>query len=150
MITKSYKLFDTMTGAILDRNPVIVQGKIGIQFLGAPAKSVAFIKSENGDTFYRDLNESFSCEIPVREGVLKVWVKTFGTSFKTWECEEMVVSRVDDSHHLVCPNDNNLPAEFVRLREENQEIREKNKELEKHIAETNARIDKMLEGWDIT
>lgn len=146
----TYALFDNTTGAVIDRTPTIVEGKISFQFNRAPANATAFIKAENGDTFYRDLNEDGTCEIPAREGVLKVYVKTFGTSFRTWKCEELAVSRVDSDRYLLSPNDTNLPVEFVRLKQENQEIREKQKELEKQIAETNVRIDKMLEGWDIT
>ena len=146
----TYALFDNMTGAVVDRTPVVIEEKIALQFNGAPKKATAFIKADNGDTFYRDLNEDGTCEIPVREGVLRVYVKTFGTSFRTWKCEELAVSRVDSDRYLLSPNDTNLPVEFVRLKQENQEIREKQKELEKQIAETNVRIDKMLEGWDIT
>ena len=145
-----YALFDTMTGAVIDRAPAVVGEKISLQFNGAPEKATVFVKAENGDTFYRDLGKDGSCEIPVRYGVLKVFVKTFGTSFRTWECEELKISRIDEGRNLLCPNDTNLPLEFVKLRQENQEIRENEKRLQAQIDATNVRIDKMLDGWDIT
>lgn len=145
-----YTLFDTMTGVITDRRPFVTEGKICFSFENHPEKATLFAKAENGATWYRDLDEFGNCEIPAVIGRVNVWVKVFGLHVKTWECEPIVTTELSDGRILVCPHDTNLPDEMARIRVENQEIRDEQERLHEEIAQISARIEKMLEGWNIT
>ena len=50
---------------------------------------------------------------------------------------------------IICPNDSNLPLEFVKLKIENEELRADNKKLHERLDELDARLTKIMEGYDI-
>lgn len=145
-----YTLFDTMSGAITDRKPIVTQtGTFQIDVHGAPSGSKLLVRNENGDTYYRDVNDGV-CVLPVVLGVLEVWVKHFGERVITWRCEPLCATDIGDGRVLVLPHDTNIPAEMATVREELQRTRDDFKRLLAAYEELDERINKMLEGWHIT
>ena len=70
--------------------------------------------------------------------------------FSRWLCEEINIKLLEDGKVLISPNDMNLPQKVVDLQLENQEIKEKYRKLKACYEELNGKLDKIMEGYDVT
>lgn len=145
-----YSLFDTMKGVIIERTPYAVKERATLAFNGAREGDTLMSLSKDGASFYRKLDADLECSLPITEGITKIYIKRFGTTVKTWECEAINAIRLKDGQYLVCPADMDIPTEIVRIQEENQRINDRCASLEDSIRALNRRIDDMLDGWGIT
>ena len=142
-----FAIFDNFTGVAIDRAPILIQdGVLPIELEGADEGASVVLKSEKGVTYYREIKGG-KCEFPLTRlnGVLSVCVKVFSTHIKTWCCESIVLRRTDNGV-LVAPNDSDLPNEVVRIKRENQSLRDEVKLLKEQIQKINERIDDMVDG----
>ena len=144
-----YALFDTMTGAVVDRTPTEVRGALPLEFVGAVDGSVVSLTAEDGVVFYVKV-EKGACVAPFLTGKITVRVKKFGDRVDTWVCEPLKVIDLGDGRALVYPEDQDIFAELVRVRMELQAVRDEQKVQKGDILATNKRLDNMLEGWGIT
>ena len=147
-----YKIFDNDTGVILSRNPVTVYDDLSVSFSGAPENATAIFDTENA-SLYRPLTDG-ACTVPadVLIGAIRVTVVVFDGSAcsRRWPCEELFAEKLRDGGTLVFPNDMNLPQRFVELKKENDDIRQSQKRIEERLAELEDRIERLLDGYDLT
>ena len=142
-----FAIFDNYTGVAIDRSPILIQdGVLPLEIEGADDGMSAVLKSEKGVTYYREIKDG-KCEFPLSrlDGVLSVYVKEFSTHIKTWCCERIVLRKTANGV-LVAPNDSDLPSEVVRIKQENQTLRDEVKLLKEQIEKINERIDDMVDG----
>lgn len=146
-----YKLLDNGTGVILTRHPEVAES-VSCTFLGAPSDATVILTTESGDTFYRKCAEEWSIPASSLKGVIKVTVAVLDgrSNPPKWICEEFVSSKLPGGYTFIAPNDMNLPQKFVELRLECQSLRESNERLETRVKELEDRLEKLLEGYDLT
>lgn len=148
----TYKLLDNDTGVITARTPVVTDVQAEICFDGYPENALAVFKYGTGREVYRELVEG-KCliEFPERRGIVKVAVvdNTGTSSPRRWVCEQLQYYHIPSGEVIICPNDSNLPLEFVKLKIENEELRADNKKLHERLDELDARLTKIMEGYDI-
>lgn len=152
-----YKLLDDNTGIILTRNPEKVSKNLFITFTGAPADATVIFENREGDSLYRKLEDNM-CAVPTRflcpilEDAIKVTVCILdGVSKDRWKCEEIKTGLlVSTNEVLVQPNDMNIPQQMIDLKLELQEMKTKQKEQQEEISELNNKLNRLLEGYDIT
>lgn len=151
MMTK-YKILDNGTSVLITRQPKLVYDELFIDFSDAPSGCTAIFES-GGDYLYR-LLEGNVCSIPVDklEGAVKVTVVLFdgSASPRKWTCEELFAEKQENGGILISPNDMNLPQRFVELKLENEDIRQTNKLIEKRLEELENKLERVLEGYDLT
>ena len=149
-----YKLFDEK-GVILTRQPTIVEAEdeMIVFFFDAPANATAIFETADGREYYRILSEGL-CSISIAKifGEIKVTVAVMGGDAPSvrWLCEEINIKLLEDGKVLISPNDMNLPQKVVDLQLENQEIKEMYRKLEARYEELNGKLDKIMEGYDVT
>ena len=148
-----YKLLDNESGVILTRQPEIVEEELFISFIDAPADATAIFETNDGVSYYRALSEG-TCSLPVKRvaGEVKVTVALLDGSARTrkWICEELLAKKQESGGTLVSPNDMNMPQRFVELKLENEGIRQNQERLEGRVKELEDRLEKLLEGYDLT
>ncbi len=147
-----YKLLDNGKGFILTRQPEIVQRHLFITFSGAPENATAIFEKADGDSLYRQLQDN-TCGLPAHflDGNIKVSVTVLDGSKNApqWRCEEIKALKQTNGV-LVCPNDMNIPAQMVEIQLEQQTIKEELVKLTDNYSELNKKLEKLLEGYDIT
>lgn len=147
------KLLDNSKGVILTRQPEIVYDNLYLSFTGAPQFSTAIFDRNDGESIYRSLEDG-QCSVPERflQGEIKVTVVVFDGTVNPdkWVCEGLKITKQKKGGVLVSPNDMNIPEQMVELQIELQEMRKKDKEQSEKISELNKKIEKLLEGYDIT
>ncbi len=153
-----YKLLDSKKGFILTREPEIIDKNLYITFTGAPENATVIFESKiKGDTLYRELQDGMCC-VPARflcsilEDVIKVTVVVLdGKSNEKWQCEEIKTGKnISNNTIIVKPNDMNIPLQIVEVLLEQQKIKDDMKQLTDNFSELNQKLDKLLEGYDIT
>lgn len=153
-----YKLLDSKKGFILTREPEIIDKNLYITFTGAPENATVIFESKiKGDTLYRELLDGMCCVparflCPILEDVIKVTVVVLdGKSNEKWQCEEMKTGKnISNNTIIVKPNDMNIPLQIVEVLLEQQKIKDDMKQLTDNFSELNQKLDKLLEGYDIT
>ena len=145
-----YALFDNMSAAIVERSPVVVKDCLVLQFTGAQDGAVAVFQNGNV-TYYEEITDG-ACMLRASAcvGVVSVGVKVIAEKVTEWACEGLRGTLLESGEILVTPDDNNLPQEFVRLRQENQEMRKNISSLEEKNSALMQRLDDMMAGWAIT
>ena len=147
-----YRLLDNGNGVIVSRRPALLTRSVEMEFSGAPDGSKVILETESGMFLYRDISGE-RCEVQLSKlkGVVKVTLVTApGEERRKWVCEELFVDHLDEEHALVCPNDMNLPQVVTDLRIENEALRRDQAELRKQIEALDGRLERMMEGYDIT
>lgn len=147
------KLLDNNRGVILTRQPELIYGNLYITFTGAPEFATAIFERQDGESLYRSLEDGL-CGVPENflQGEIKITVTKFdGTvSPQKWACEGLKITKQKKGGVLVAPNDMNIPEQMVELQLELQEMREREKIQAEKISELNTKLEKLLEGYDIT
>ena len=147
-----YKLLDNGKGLILTRQPEIVQRHLFITFSGAPKNATAIFEKVDGDSLYRQLQDD-TCGLPAHflDGNIKVSVTVLdgNSNAPKWRCEEIKASK-QQGGVLACPNDMNIPMQMVEIQLEQQKIKGEIEKLAENYSELNKKLEKLLEGYDIT
>lgn len=147
-----YKILDNGTAVVLTRQPELVYDDLYVDFSGAPSGATAIFES-GSDAMYRLLSDE-TCSVPVDKlnGVVKVTVALLDGSARPrkWACEELLAEKQKNGGTLISPNDMNLPQRFVELKLENETIRQSQKRLEGRVKELEDKLEKLLEGYDLT
>ena len=148
-----YKLLDNHKGVILTRQPHIAADELSFSFEGAPSDATAIFEIQNGDCYYRSLSNG-RCSLPLSNvsGEVKVTVALLNgeTPPRRWLCEEFKADKQRNGGTLIAPNDMNLPQTVVALQLENQEIRQLFTNLKEQYDKLNAKLEKIMEGYDFT
>lgn len=153
-----YKLLDSKKGFILTREPEIIDKNLYITFTGAPENATVIFESKiKGDTLYRELQDGMCCVparflCPILEDVIKVTVVVLdGKSNEKWQCEEIKTGKnISNNTIIVKPNDMNIPLLIVEVLLEQQKMKDDMKQHTDNFSELNQKLDKLLEGYDIT
>ena len=148
-----YKIFKNNRGVITDRQPRVVSGALEFQFAGAKEGLTAVISTQNGATYYRELEDG-KCSIPSRhlEGSIGVVLVRMNrrTPCEKIECEGIRAIQQSSGCVLILPDDANIPDEIVRLRQEMEELREEYSALMGEFDMLKESFEKMKEGYNIT
>ena len=85
------------------------------------------------------------------DGNIKVSVTVLdgNSNAPKWRCEEIKASK-QQGGVLVCPNDMNIPMQMVEIQLEQQKIKGEIEKLAENYSELNKKLEKLLEGYDIT
>ncbi len=146
-----FKLFGNKTGVIINRQPEVVDEVLAFYFEHAPHKATAIFQVKDGASYYREL-ENGACSISpdklTGEVAVSVTILNGEAAPPLWSCEELKVDRLESGEFLVMPNDMNLPLEFIKLKQENEDIRAVLKRLEDQIFTLQSTLEKIMEGYD--
>lgn len=150
MIT--YKLLSNGRAVILNRSAVVAKGKVEFEFQNAPLGANAVFSSLNSkEKYYRPL-ENGACNVPAEyfEGTVDITLAIFNQSpIKRWRCESLKCTKMSGGEVLIVADDANLPEEFVKLRVEVDELREKNGSLERKIEALHKSFQEIMQGYNI-
>ena len=150
-----YKLIDKNRGVILSRSPVLCEDKLSFEFEDVPGGATAIIEyAEGGIKYFREISCG-KCELPLLRldsGILALTVAVLDGSAdpKRWLCEELRLRRLEDGTFLILPNDGDLPLAVAQLRAENSDLRRDIAELEKKYKDLSDRLERIMEGYDLT
>ena len=152
-MTIKYKLLDNGTGVLLTRSPDVTdQLEVTVEGGEQEGMNVVFTTMDQR-SYYRDLKNG-KCRIAVGDllGETTVSVIHFGGSpcMKKWSCDGLKIVRQKNGSVLVTPNDMILSEEIVRLRIENQELRDSIVRLTERVNEFDEWRVRLMEGYDIT
>ena len=150
-----YKLIDHERGVILSRSPEFCEDKLFCEIEGAPDGATAIFEHREGRMkYFREL-KSGACELPLGRfdsGTLTLTVAVLDGSAdpKRWLCEELRLQRLGENTVLILPNDGDLPLAVAQLRAENSDLRRDLAELEKKYKDLSDRLERIMEGYDLT
>lgn len=146
-ILKNYK-----SGILLTRQCEVVQEELIITFADAPENATAIFDNGN-DSLYRLLQNN-TCKIPVSflSGSVSVSVAVLDgkTSSPAYVCEKIKATKICDNKVAVSPDDGNLPEKICKMQVDMQEIVDRLSELTAKQTELEAKIEKIIEGYDVT
>ena len=150
-----YKLLDNKNGVILSRSPEFCKDKLSFEFEDVPEGATAIFEyAESGIKYFREISNG-TCELPLRRfdpGTLTLTVAVLDGSAdpQRWLCEELSLRRLEDGTFLILPNDGDLPLAVAQLRAENSDLRRDLAELEKKYKDLSDRLERIMEGYDLT
>ncbi len=147
-----YQILDNGTAVVLTRQPELVYDTLYIDFSGAPSDATAIFES-NGDTIYRRLcGKTCSVSVDKLDGAVKVTIAVLDGSARPykWACEELMAEKQSNGGTLISPNDNNLPQKVVKLELQMQELNRSFISLEEKYKLLEDKLEKILEGYDLT
>lgn len=146
-----YRLLDSGKGVMLTRQPEFISGSLYITFTGAPAGATAIFEN-GGDSLYRLLSDG-SCSVPASflTGDVRVVVTLLNGTVNApkWTCEGIKASNTKGGI-FVRPNDGDIPQQIAETRVEMQEIRNDIKMLFDKYSGLETKLNKLLEGYDVT
>ena len=146
-----YKLLNNKTGVLINGTPEVVKDTLKIRFVDSPSNSVAVVVNEQGESFYRNLNDGI-CEIPLSavKGILKISVTVANGSVNPpkWVCDELIGCTVDGIV-LVCPNTSVLIDQVAQLRLENDQQNKDIENLTKRLNRLETKVNYFIEGSDV-
>ena len=146
-----YRLLDSGKGVMLTRQPEFISGSLYITFTGAPAGATAIFEN-GGDSLYRLLSDG-SCSVPASflTGDVRVVVTLLDGTVnpQKWACEGIKTTATKGGV-LVCPNDNDIPRQIAEIQVEMQGIRNDIKALFDKYSGLETKLNKLLEGYDVT
>lgn len=145
-------LLDNYSAVIIDRSAHVVGEEVVFEFEGVEIPSGSSLVAMCGDgiSHYREIVNG-RCTLPTEHlhGVVPIYIKVFGKTVLTWKCEALKCQRTQRGEVMISPNDSDIPAEFVKMKLENQEIRTRVKELEDYIRSLEKKFDDMMRGWKV-
>ena len=150
----TYKiLWAVKKGIIVTRIAQIIKGELSVEFDGAPDNATAIFETENGITLFRPL-KSGTCKIPADKlsGIIQVSVAVLDGSVtpQKWICEELIATPIDAERTLIVANDLDLHLKLIDLETENEKNKKMLEQLTSRLESIETRIEKMLEGYDLT
>lgn len=146
-----YKLLKKNRGIILTRQPELIKDELIITFAGAPDKATAIF--DNGDnSLYRQLEDG-SCAVPALflKGETRVTVTLLNGAVNApkWACEGIKGTETKGGV-FVCPNDMDVPSKIADILIAQDEITDKIGELMKMYSGLETKLNRLLEGYDVT
>lgn len=147
-----YKLISGIKrGFIATREPEVVEGELRITFTDAPENATAIFENKNGDSVYRLLSEG-NCAVPesfLLKGNIKVTVVVLNgkPDAPKYICED-IYARVVNGAVVVCPNGINITAQIIELFAEIEKTNGAMRVLEERQTALDAKLIKLLEGYD--
>lgn len=148
-----YRLLGNRTGVILTRSPELHNKKdFYVEFMNAPEGAVAVFEC-GGKTFYREIqNGRCAVLIGVMSGDVEVTVFLHNdrSPITRWKCEDFHVNHISDVSIMVAPSDADLQAEVVRIRVENDQLRDEQARLNERLLELDKKLTRIMEGYNIT
>ncbi len=148
-----YRLLCDNTGVILTRQAELISGELLIQFTGAPEGSTAIFERDDGHSLYRPINdENCSVDEDFLHGTIKVTVVVLNGSVKPpkWLCEGIRAIGVKNAGVIISPDDVNLQEKLIKLQMNYADVSVKADKNEREIKELREKLEKLLEGYDIT
>lgn len=147
-----YRVLNNGTAVILTRQPQVVSDELYVSFSHAPDGATAIFTSGK-DAFYRRLSGG-CCSIPLQKMVGDVGVVVAQLDDVVhqprWDCEGLIITRLQSGEYLVAPNDTNFPAEVVRLRLENEKLRDDLAVCRVRLSALEEKLQRIMDGYDIT
>ena len=147
-----YKLLKNNRGVILTRQPELINDELIITFTGAPNKATAIFDNGDSGSIYRLLKDS-SCAVPAAflTGETRVTVALLdgAADAPKWACEGIKGTKTKDGI-FVCPDDMDVPSKIADVLIAQDEITDKISELMKMYSGLESKLNKLLEGYDIT
>lgn len=150
-----YKLLTNGTGVLVSRQPTTVEKTIDFSFSDAENITTAIFSIEKNSerlSYYRELSGG-KCSLDVSDvsGVIKVVAAQLGGA-KTvrYVCEEIQLTKLPCGGILVAPNDMNLPGSVTQIRIELDEIRKSVSDILKKYEDLEDRLERIMEGYDVT
>lgn len=146
-----YRIFDSGRGFIVTRRPVVQSESVRLRFEGLPDGTTVMIERGDGMTIYKK-PVGYCVDVALKgEETYKVTASLFDTSARPerWACEGIRTENLQDGTVLVMPDDNDLPDEVIRLREDNEDLRRELNELKNKTDEMKDMIERIMEGHDI-
>lgn len=150
-----YKILQSYRkGVLLTRQPEVINGEsLYITFTGAPEGATAIFQRKSDKSSIYRLLKDLTCEVPEDfldgEIALRVSLMDGTVSQPVFVCEEIKATKTDMGT-LVCPNDTNVPETLVEIQLDMQTISDKINKLMDKYSELNTKLEKLLEGYDIT
>lgn len=148
-----YKLLNSNNGVIMTRAPELIGDMLYISFTGAPDKATAIFERSDGESAYRALSDGL-CGIKSDwlDGSIKVTVAVLDGSVRAqrWFCEGFCAKRLTDCGAVIIyPDDMDMQKKIAKLQEEVSDLTAAKNELSDKYSELEAKLNKLLEGYDI-
>lgn len=150
-----FKLLDNEKGVILSRSPELCVDCLVCEFENAPDGVTAIFEyAEGGVKYFKELWAG-KCELPlgrVGSGTLTLTAAILDGSAdpKRWLCEEICVRKLQDGTFLILPNDGDIPLEITHLKIDICNIRGDLSLLAKKYNDLADRLERIMEGYDLT
>lgn len=148
-----YKLLNSNNGVIMTRAPELIGDMLYISFTGAPDKATAIFERSDGESAYRALSDGLcGIESDWLDGSIKVTVAVLDGSVRAqrWFCEGFCAKRLTDCGAvLIYPDDMDMQKKIAKLQEEVSDLTAAKNELSDKYSELEAKLNKLLEGYDI-
>ena len=147
-----YRLLDSGKGIMLTRQPEFISGDLYISFTDAPDGATAIIVNGQKDSLYREIKDGV-CGVPAAflTGDVSIVVTLLNGTVNApkWTCEGIKASNTKGGI-FVRPNDGDIPQQIAETRVEMQEIRNDIKMLFDKYSGRETKLNKLLEGYDVT
>ena len=148
-----YKLLNSNNGVIMTRAPELIGDMLYISFTGAPDKATAIFERSDGESAYRALSDGLcGIESDWLDGSMKVTVAVLDGSVRAqrWFCEGFCAKRLTDCGAVIIyPDDMDMQKKIAKLQEEVSDLTAAKNELSDKYSELEAKLNKLLEGYDI-
>lgn len=145
-------LLQNKKGVILTRQPEVIKDNLYVTFSNAPENATAIIENKAGNSIYK-LLEDYTCAIPsdFLDAEVKITIAVLDGvhNCDKWFCESIRAMLVN-GEILVCPGDNDLPGEMAKAQIEIDKLQTGFNKITKDYAELNEKLEKLLNGYDIT
>lgn len=150
-------LLSNNKGVITTRQAEIVGGEWKVTFDNAPDNASAIFKNSKNNELYRLLADG-SCIVPLsflKCGEISITITTPKTDKKKdkeqiWHCEGVTVQQIGDSKNLlISPCDMDIPSRIAQIETTLDGFVRSVASLEKHNAQLQAELEKLIEGYDI-
>ena len=145
----TYRILKNGTAVISERNVIPIVTETILKFIGATEGDTLILKREDGVKHFTPIEDGLAI---VRGSYL-----SGGERFKVRVSKlqgdgaivcEGIKKVTHESKPFIAPDDSNIPAEIARLRIENDELRQTNKEILKRLDALLLRVEE-FEGFDI-
>lgn len=150
-------LLSNNKGVITTRQAEIVGGEWKVTFDNAPDNASAIFKNSKNNELYRLLEDS-SCIVPLsflKCGEISITITTPKTDKKKgkeqiWHCEGVTVQKIGDSKNLlISPCDMDISSRIAQIEVTLDGFVRAVASLDKHNAQLQAELEKLIEGYDI-
>lgn len=148
------KLLNNNTGIILTRDAEMITGALYITFKNVPRNATVIFQNET-DSLYREIIDN-TCEVPLsfllKSEIISTTVTILNGSknVPTWHCERMIVTKCELDTVLIRPDDTDISSKWANTQDELNTIRENYKNLSEKYSELATKLNKLLDGYDIT
>ena len=150
-----YKILDKSKGIILSRTAESCRDKVIIEFEDIPNGATAIFEHQQANIKYFCEIVSGKCELPLRRFIdgritLTVAVLDGSADPQRWQCEGLVLQTLSDGNVLIYPDDGDLPLDVALLKSELCDLRRNFAELAQKFNVLSDKLEKIMEGYDLT